>query len=1010
MTTLSQEALEKSLKIFNKTIVGGTLFTLDKLLNVLGTLSPKFKKELAEHNITVQLRLRDNTYGRWFRFKDGFVTGQDGINKDCIVEMVFEDEASARRVTALIRSQFDFVNAAKQGQIALNGPDAEAMWFSSLLLKVFAFDVLYLGNYGTKMPNGEIRYTTGTNGGPLFVYVKDDKIVRVTPIDFDEEDPDMWTITAKGQKLTPPRRTTVAPYAQGWKQMVYSPDRCLYPMKRVDFDPDGDRHYENRGVSGYERISWDEALDIVAKEMIRVRKTYGPGAIFASTGSHHNWGSIGYYLSCAKRFFNVIGATMCMHNPDSWEGWAWGGQHHFGGSARNGGTEPYGTVEDCLKNSEFIVFWSSDPESTSGNYAGQEGTIRREWINKLGIPVVHIDPYQNATAAFVRGRWICPRPATDAALGIAIANVWMHEGLYDKDYVKKRTYGFEKWETYVLGKEDGIDKTPEWQEDITGVPARTVRALARYWGTHKTYLACGSMTSFGSAGRTAFGTEWARVCVCLIAMQGLGKPGVNFGTLQYGTPLDTRFWFPGYADGGFSGDFIGTGAGVATYNRMPQTPSISSEYQAIPRLLLPEAIMAKDKADITWHGLGVYSVHSQFGTLHYPAPGHERVRMYYKYGGSHMGTQPDSKRYAAQYRCDSLEFVVNQSVWFEGEARFADIILPACTNFERWDIGEFASCGGYIDKSYLQNNSRVIFVQHKCIEPLGESKADFDIFQEIANRLGLWQVYSEGNTEYDWTKRLYEATDMARVMPWGKFIKKGYYVVPPLPENRRDPVAFNWFAEGRKKDTPELTPLPSEYYGRYGEGLQTPSGLLEFECQTLKRFDPNDEERLPICTYIHSWEGVGSEPYAKYKLQLISPHSKYSFHTMGDLKDTNINDIQEHRMLIDGHRYWVFRMNTKDAADRGLKQGDVIEVYNDRGKVLCALETTERVPQGICHSYESCADYVTLENDPGGEDTTEIMGCINNLTPGRFITKHAHGLAVNSCLVEVRKWEGGPVK
>ena len=129
MTTLSQEALEKSLKIFNKTIVGGTLFTLDKLLNVLGTLSPKFKKELAEHNITVQLRLRDNTYGRWFRFKDGFVTGQDGINKDCIVEMVFEDEASARRVTALIRSQFDFVNAAKQGQIALNGPDAEAMWF-----------------------------------------------------------------------------------------------------------------------------------------------------------------------------------------------------------------------------------------------------------------------------------------------------------------------------------------------------------------------------------------------------------------------------------------------------------------------------------------------------------------------------------------------------------------------------------------------------------------------------------------------------------------------------------------------------------------------------------------------------------------------------------------------------------------------------------------------------------------------------------------------------------------
>ncbi|MBR3004757.1 MAG: molybdopterin-dependent oxidoreductase [Lachnospiraceae bacterium] len=1001
---MANESVEKVLKLLDKTIVGGTLFSLDKLLNALAAVSSEFKDELKQYDITVQLRLKDKSYGRYFKFRNGTVTGYDGINGDARVEMIFEDETVARKVTALIRSQFDFVNAAKNGQLVLNGPDDEAMWFSSLLLKVFAFDVLYLKNYGTKMPNGEMRYTTGTNGGPLFVYVKDGKIVRCTPIEFDETDAPMWTIHAKGKALTPPRRATIAPYTQGWKSMVYSPNRVLYPMKRVDFDPNGERNYENRGISGYERISWDEALDIVAKEIIRVRQTYGPGAIFHTSGSHHNWGNIGYYLSTAKRFFNVLGATTAQLNPDSWEGWAWGGQHHFGGSARNGGTEPYNTVEDCLQNSEFIVFWSSDPESTSGNYAGQEGTVRREWINQLGIPCVHIDPYQNATAAFVHGRWICPRPATDAAMAIAIANVWMKEGLYDKDYVKKRTYGFEKWQAYVLGEEDGIDKTPEWQEDITGVPARTVRGLARYWGTHKTYLACGSMTSFGSAGRTAFGTEWARSMVCLIAMQGLGKPGINFGTLQYGTPLDCKFWFPGYADGGFSGDFITSGAGVSTYNRMPQTPSINSEYQQIPRLRIPEAIM-EGKAES--HVMGVYSVHQQFGTIKYPAPGHERVRMYYKYGGSHIGTQPNSKRFAQMYRCDSLEFVVNQAVWFEGETKFADVILPACTNFERWDIAEFASCGGYIDKSYLQNNSRVIFVQHKCIEPLGESKSDFDIFQMVANRLGLWQVYSEGNSQYDWCKRYYEATDMKNVMSWNKFIKKGYYVVPPLPENRRDPVAYNWFAEGRKKDTPELTPLPSEYYGRYGEGMQTPSGKIEFECQTLKRFDPNDDERLPICTYIHSWEGVGSVPYQKYKLQLISPHSKYSFHTMGDLKDTNINDIQEHRMLIDGHRYWIFRMNPKDAAKRGLKDHQVVEVYNDRGRVLCGLELTERVPEGVCHSYESCADYRTLENNPGGEDTVEVMGCINNLTPGRFITRHAHGLAVNSCLVEVKAWEGG---
>ena len=995
-------------KLLDKTIVSGTLFSLDKLLNALGAINAEFKQELAKMNITVQLKLRDNTYGRWFRFKDGTVEGHDGINKDASVEMIFEDEDIARRVTALIRDQAAFANAAKQGALVLNGPDAEAMWFSSLLLKVFAFDVLYLKNYGTKMANGEMRYVQGTNRGPLFVYVKDGKIVRITPMDFDEEDADPWTIKAHGKKFTPPKRVTTNACAQNFKSMIYSPNRILYPMKRVDFDPkNGNRNTQNRGISGYERISWDEALDFVADEIKRVRQTYGCGAVFGKAGGHHMWGNIGNSQSSSKRFFNCIGATMTELNPDSWEGWAWGAVHTYGQTARNGSPEPYNTVEDCMQNADMIVYWSSDPETTAGVYAGQEGTIRREWLKDLDIKVVHIDPYMNSTATFVAGRWICPRPNTDVALAVAIANVWMHEGLYDKDYVKKRTYAFDKWEEYVTGKTDGIDKTPEWQEDITGVPARTVRNLARYWGTHKVYLAAGGIGGFGSACRGAFGTEWARVMVCLVAMQGYGKPGINFGGLQYGTPLDTRFYFPGYADGGFSGDYMTTGAGVNMYNRSPQSPSLNSETQSISRLLLPEALM---EGHAEWNARSSYTVQAQFNKKKYPANGHAGVKMYYNYGGSNIGTQPESKRYAKMFRCDTLETIVNQSIWFEGEAKFADIILPACTNFERWDIGEAASCGGYIDRSFLQNNYRVIFVQHKCIEPLGESKSDFDIFQEIANRLGLWQVFSEGNSQYDWVKRQYEASDMVKIMPWSKFIKKGYYVVPPLPENRRDPVAMNWYAEGRKKDTPEITPIPAEYYGQYGMGMQTPSGLIEFESQPLKRFDPDDEERRPICTYIHSWEGVGSVPYTKYKLQLISPHAKFSMHTMGDLKDSFVNDIDEHRMLIDGHRFWIFRMNPKDAEARGLKDRDIVEVYNDRGRVLCGLHVTERVPEGTVHSCESCADYKTLENDPGGENTVEIMGCINNLTPKRFIAKNCHGMAANSCLVEVKKWEGGKVE
>ncbi|MCU6762465.1 Pyrogallol hydroxytransferase large subunit [uncultured Roseburia sp.] len=1001
---MGKSIVDKTTSVLNKTALTGTLFVLDKLLNGLAAACPAFKDEWKDKELKVQIRIGDGSAGRMIEFSGGRVTGRNGIFRDASVEMVFAEEKTAMRVMTgmMMGKQDEFVNAAKAGGLALNGPDEDAMWFSSLLLKVFAFDVLYLKNYGTKMPNGEVRYVNATNGGPVFVYVKDGKIVRITPIDFEDSDADPWTITAKGKKFTPPKRATVAPYAF-WKSLIYSKDRLLYPMKRVDFDPNGERHPENRGISGYERISWEEALDIVSNEIVRVRKENGPGSVFFTCGSHHTWGNIGYYLSAAKRFFNCLGATTALLNPDSWEGFAWGAIHHYGGSARNGGCEIYSTVEDCMQNSDMIVFWSSDPETTAGVYGAQEGTIRRSWIKELGMKTVHIDPYENSTAAFVGGRWIAPKPGTDAAMAIAIANVWMNEGTYDKDYVATRTYGFEKWEAYVLGETDGTPKTPEWQEPITGVPARIVRALAQEWARNKTYLACGGITSFGGAGRVAFGTEWARAMVCLIFMQGCGKPGINFGGLQYGTPLDTRFWFPGYADGGFSGDFIGSGAGVALYNRMPQSPSVNSEYQQIPRLRIPEAIIEKHTEA---HNMPVYSVHGQFCKVSYPAPGHSPVKMYYKYGGSHIGTQPQSKRFAQMYRTDSLEFVVNQSIWLEGEARFADVLLPACTNFERWDIAESGNCGGYIEKSYLQNNHRVCFIQHKCIEPLGESKSDFEIFQAVANRIGLWQVFSEGNSEYDWAKRYFDATDLKKKISWHQLLKKGYYVVPPLPEDRRDPVAFRWFANGTKKDTPELSPLPSEYYGRYNEGLQTPSGLFEFEAQTLKRFDPDDEERRPICMYHPSWEGCETTKlYEKYPLQLISPHSKYSFHTMGDGKDSNINDIEEHRRLIDGFYYWIFRMNPADAKARGLKEDDIVEVYNDRGNVLCALQLTQRVPAGTVHSFEACADYRPM-GEPGGDGVVEKMGCINNLTNKRFLVQHAHGMGANSCLVEVRKWEG----
>jgi trimethylamine-N-oxide reductase (cytochrome c) len=484
-------------------------------------------------------------------------------------------------------------------------------------------------------------------------------------------------------------------------------------------------------------------------------------------------------------------------------------------------------------------------------------------------------------------------------------------------------------------------------------------------------------------------------------MQGMGKPGVNYGHLQWGTPVDLRFYFPGYADGGLSGDIENTGMPISLYQRMPQLPTFNPSAQRVPRLQIPEAILEGRAEGYPWNGK---TIEGQFQKFSYPQAGHSPVKMLYKYGGASIGTMTDTNRYVKAYRTDKLEFVVNQSIWFEGEAKFADVLLPACTQFERWDISEFGGTGGYALHAQTQMNHRVVFLQHKCIEPLGESKPDFLIFQELASRLGLGAYFSEGMTELDWVKRLFDASDLPKHIAWKKFLKKGYFVVPPLEEGRRDPVSLRWFYEGRKKDVPEPHPLPGDYKEEFLKGLQTQSGKFEFECASLKRFDPDDPERPPIVKYLPSWEGPQtSELFGRYPLQLISPHSRFSYHTLSDGKDSAINDIAEHRMLVNGWYYWVLRLNPQDAAERGIKERDLVRIFNDRGAVVCAAHLTERLPRGVVHAYESSAVYAPM-GEPGY--STDRGGCINQLTPKRSIAKKVTGTAANSCLVQVVPWDG----
>ena len=302
--------------------------------------------------------------------------------------------------------------------------------------------------------------------------------------------------------------------------------------------------------------------------------------------------------------------------------------HHWGYTLRVGQSETYGTVEDCLQNCDMIVFWAADPESTVGSYGAQEGTVRRQWLKnpKLGIKVVHVDPYYNASAQFLPGKWFAPRPTTSVAMAMAIAYVWIKEGLYDKEYVKTHTVGFDKWKAY-LARRGGRHRRRR-RNGRRRRPAFRRRTCARWRASgarKRVYLAPGGWgNGHGGACRNQTGIQWARVMVCLIGDAGARQARRQHGQPAMGLPARLQFLFPRLLRGrhvgrprkhGDAGLALPAHAATADHEHdVPAHPAASG---------LPEAIVDGKAEGYPWIGK---SIEHQFAKFAYPAPGHSPVR------------------------------------------------------------------------------------------------------------------------------------------------------------------------------------------------------------------------------------------------------------------------------------------------------------------------------------------------------------------------------------------------
>lgn len=842
---------------------------------------------------------------------------------------------------------------------------------------------------------------TGTGGSTVAVDYKDGKIIRLRPFHYDwKYDADyigLWEIHARGKVFRPRLKSLPSPHSLGYKKRVYSRNRVLHPLKRVDWDPKGERNPGKRGESKYVQISWDEALDIITGELKRVQKTYGPSAVLLQGDGHGETGVVHPSHACPALLLKHMGGyTLQTRNPDSWEGYYWGAKHVWG--MEPVGIEPQiNMVPDVAQNCELILYWGCDPETTSWAFHGQSQSRLCYWLQELGIKGIFICPDLNYGAAVHADKWIPILPNTDAAMRLAIAYVWITEGIYDKEYVATHTFGFDKFADYVLGKEDGIPKTPKWAAELCGIPSRTIKALAREWASKRTSI---SHYLGGGTIRGPYSTEPARLAVLLLAMQGLGKPGVHqfcYNMIFLADPFKSQASFsPQVAYRGTEVPFQASEIhGISRDEFIKQwdppgwspPPLHKPEFARVsPPEERPSQIIAKDwvpeailNPPVSWYGTTFWSepLEDQFVKYTYPAPSCSEVHLIWTDTPCWITCWNDSNHFVRAVRSPKIEFILAQQPWLENDCQFADIILPVSTKFEKEDI--------QVDN--MSEQFDVIFHEGKCIEPVGESKSDYEIVCLIAERLGLLDKVTEGKTQEEWLKFGFDYSGAKDFISYNKWKETGYYISPVLPESRGD--------------VKRRAIMQDFYEDPEGHPLKTPSGKIEFYSQNLAKHFPGDKERPPVPHWIpygETHQESRLHPRAKkYPLLTVSNHGRWRVHA-------NLDDISWIREIEtckvkgpDGYLYEPMWMNPQDAAAREIKKGDVVRIFNERGSVLCGAYVTQRMMPGAI-SIDHGARY-----DPIVPGEVDRGGAINTLTPRHTISKNATGMVCAGFLVEVER-------
>ncbi|EPT9252380.1 trimethylamine-N-oxide reductase TorA [Vibrio alginolyticus] len=763
---------------------------------------------------------------------------------------------------------------------------------------------------------------TGSHWGAFRAHIYAGKVQEIKPLELDKNPTEMLN---------------------GIKGIIYSPSRVRYPMVRLDWLKKHKYSADTRGNNRFIRVTWDEALDLFYRELERIQKDYGPWALHAGqTG----WNQTGSFNNCTAHMQRAVG----MHGNFITKV----GDYSTGAGQTImpyvlGSTEVYaqGTSwSEILENSDNIVLWANDPVKNlqvgwncetheSFKYLAQ----LKEKVAKGEINVLSVDPVKNKTQRYLENDHLYINPLTDVAFMLAVAHVLYNENLYDKKFIDTYCLGFEEFIQYVQGKtKDKIEKTPEWAAAICGVKADKIREFARMLVSGRTQILMGWCIQRQEHGEQPY---WAAAVVAAMVGQ-IGLPG---GGISYGHHYSSI--------GVPSTGFAGPGGFPRNLDQGMKPKWDNNDFNGYSRTI-PVArwidCLLEPGKEINYNG----------GKVKLPD-----FKMMVISGCNPWHHHQDRNRMKKAFR--KLQTVVTIEFAWTATCRFSDIVLPACTQWERNDIDVY---GSYSNKGLI--------AMHRLVDPLFQSKPDFQIMSELTQRFGRREEYTRGMSEMEWIESLYNDCKKAN---------EGKFEMPEFNEFWEKSVLD--FGEGKpwvrhadfRKD-PELNPLG------------TPSGFIEITSRKIGRYGYEHCQEHPMW-FEKSERSHGGPGSDKYPFWLQSCHPDKRLHSQ-------MCESEEFRATYAVQGREPVYINPADAKAKGIKDGDLVRVFNGRGQLLAGAVLTDSYPRGVIRIEEG-AWYGPLNEKEGAICT---YGDPNTLTQDIGSSELAQATSANTCIVDFEKFTG----